>query len=196
MPVAYLGRHLPGLLLLLRFLLLTQHLPSLRVPDYLPPFHLFFRVLRLLQRRLHVPCQADLPNDRQEPLPAKYCTEHFLGIDVPALGRALFGPELVVFLAEVGVGEGLVGNGDLFEAVFSEWVIWILVGMVFNCKAACVVYVLVTETGIRLAVTPWGHCNICFRTTPVTLASSQIIIRNSTMIESTQRDEETYGKLS
>jgi len=57
---------------------------------------------------LHVPREARLPYERQEPFPAEDEAKELLGVDEATLGSALLGPKLVVFVPKQGVGKRLV----------------------------------------------------------------------------------------
>ena len=57
---------------------------------------------------LHVPREARLPYEWQEPFPAEDEAKELLGFDEATLRSALLGPKLVVFVPKPGVGKRLV----------------------------------------------------------------------------------------
>lgn len=73
--------------------------------------HLRLLLLFILQRILHILANRYRPDPVLEPLPAKHCPKHHFRILEPARGldsaAALFLALLVVYGAQVGVGEDL-----------------------------------------------------------------------------------------
>ena len=138
---------LPRLLLALRLLLRAEDLPALRVALDDAALAFAFALTLLLQRGLHVLREADVPDDGHEAFPAEDSPEDLLGVDEAAVGRALLGPELVVLAPEGGVGEGLIRDGDLFEALLGVWVVWVLIRVELDRQSTCGELVLMREGG-------------------------------------------------
>ena len=76
-----------------------------------------------------------MPYDGDKTFAAKDSAKDLLGIDKTALRRTLLGPELIVLAPEVGVGQCLIRNCNLFEDFLCVWVVRVLVRMVFDRKA-------------------------------------------------------------
>ena len=85
---------------------------------------------------LHVPGKGQLPYEGQEPFPAKDRAKDLLRVDEATLRSTLLGPEFIVLVPELGVGECLVGDGNRFEALFRTRIVAVLVGVVFDREAA------------------------------------------------------------
>lgn len=134
--MARLCRFLLFLLLLLRLFLLGQDFPSLGVPHLLDLSLLVLGFLSLLQRRLHVPRETDVTDDRREPLPAENSTKNLLRVDEPAFRCALLGPKLVILFPEGVIRKGLVRDGDVFEPLFCVGVVAVLVWVVLDREPA------------------------------------------------------------
>jgi hypothetical protein len=96
-----------------------------------------FCLIRLLESGLHVAGKGQLPYEWQKPFTAKDGAEDLLGVDEAAFGSALLWPKFVVLVPKCGVGECLVGDSDRFKAFFRTRIIAVLVGVVFDRKAAC-----------------------------------------------------------
>jgi hypothetical protein len=135
---AHLRSDLARLLISLRLLLRTYNFASFRITcDWSCAFTFACGLVRLLECGFHIPRERQLSDQRHKALSAKDGAEDFFGVDKATFRCALFGPKLVVFVSELGIGERLVGDGNGLEELFGIRVVAVLVRVVFDCESAC-----------------------------------------------------------
>ena len=102
-----------------------------------PPFSVTGNVLAVgfvLESGLHVFGEAYLTNDWDETFSTKDRSKDLFRVDVPAVWGTLFGTKFIIFLAEGGIRESLVGDRDFLESVLGMWIIPVLIWVEFDSK--------------------------------------------------------------
>ena len=91
-------------------------------------------VVFILECGFHVLGETYLTNDWDETFSAKNRSEDLFRVDIPAFWGTLFGTEFVIFIAEGGFRESLVGDRDFLEPVLGVWIIPVFIWMKLDSK--------------------------------------------------------------
>jgi hypothetical protein len=89
-----------------------------------------------LESGLHVSGKGKPAYEWQKSLPTEDRAKNLFRVDEATLGSALLGPEFVILVPELGVGECLVSDGNRLEDLFRVRIVTVLVRVELDCEAA------------------------------------------------------------